>query len=182
MIYSLQNILKKLKEETDFFESNLKELLLFTTEKRFLSGSVIQSTIERLKVINELGERCREEYRLLGISETLPEYLEQMDTELKNTEQFFKEKEVYFLAKKEFLRLHSVRPMIEEQLTEHKDRLIGFSIEDMTGEETKEHLEMYVIFMKAWREEAPLKLIDYVQKLLEVFTKELVAVVTFQKE
>lgn len=182
MIYSLQNILTKLKEETDFFESNLKELLLFAAEKRFLSDSLIQSTIDRLKLIGELGERCREEYRLLGISETLPEYLEQMSMELVKTEQFFKEKEVYFYAKEEFLRLHSMRPMIEEQLAEHKVRLIGFSIEDMTGEETKEHLEKYVIFMKAWREDEPLKLIDYVQKLLEVFTKELVAVVTFQKE
>ena len=115
------------------------------------------------------------------MSEEAPEYIEQMCITLTATERLLKEREEYFLAKEEFLRLYSDKAEVKEPLIVCQKELVGYEIERMTEDEVKFYLGKYVMFMKAWREKEALKLIDYVQKLLTLFAKELVSAAVFQK-
>lgn len=182
VIYALQKTIEQLYQESDSFEINMKEILALITAKRLIPDGVLQRVWEQLGTIRELGRICREGYSQLEMAGEIPEYIEQMRMALTVTERLLKEREVYFLAKEEFLKLYSERIEIEEPLVSCQRELAGYSIETMSEEEVKIHLEKYVMFMKAWREREAFKLIDYVQRLLEVFAKELVAAAVFQKD
>lgn len=182
MVHELQEVIEQLYQEMDSFEINIKEVLSLITAKRLLSDAVLKKAWEQLGVIRELGKKCREGYCQLEMSEEAPEYIEQMRMTLTATERLLKEREEYFLAKEEFLRLYSDKAEVEKPLLVCQQELVGYAIERMTEEEVKFYLGKYVLFMKAWREKEALKLIDYVQKLLEFFTKELAAAAVFQKE
>ncbi len=182
VIYGLQKTIEQLYHEMDSFEINIKEILSLITAKRLITDTVLQRTIEQLGSIRELGKTCKEEYCRLEMSEKVPEYIEQIRITVTATERLLKEREEYFLAKEEFLQLYSDREELEKSLVIYQKELSGYKIEHMKEEEVKLNLEKYVLFMKAWREKEALKLIDYVQKLMGFFEKELVVAAVLQKK
>ena len=182
IVYQLQEAIEQLYHETDVFEINMKEILALTTAKRFIPDNVLERACKQLETIRKLEGICREGYNKLEMAGEIPEYIEQMRMALTLTERLLKEREIYFLAKEEFLQLYSEQKEVKEPLLLCQKELAGYRIEAMTEEEVKYHLEKYVLFIKAWREKEAIELIDYVQKLLKEFPKELAAAAVFQKE
>ena len=137
MVHELQEVIEQLYQEMDSFEINIKEVLSLITAKRLLSDAVLKKAWEQLGVIRELGKKCREGYCQLEMSEEAPEYIEQMRMTLTATERLLKEREEYFLAKEEFLRLYSDKAEVEKPLLVCQQELVGYAIERMTEEEVK---------------------------------------------
>ena len=146
----------------------------YVSAEKFLPADLMDKTIRCLQNIKDAQISCGEGFRTLCGSSEIPETYAEAEDKMEKLHELFCKEEILQAAKR-FQKLETDNPLEIIALREAQEKIVIADPEEMTLEGCRERYQPYIDFLVTLEEEEAGKRIQYVRKLEEYFSPELIA-------